>query len=133
MIFRMFLDDVVIISNKVNNYLYRTYHSNVRRTLLLLLMLLCWIQASYYWLGTIIQKTSIEKSYEKHLNNDFQCFHTLKVICKDSIRGLSNFNETKIFKKRFAEQLSVVQALILELKTDNFGLFLFCLVQISMT
>ena len=60
-------------------------------------------------------------------------FSHIKVIRKDSIRGLSNFNETKIFKKRFAEQLSVVQALILELKTDNFGLFLFCLVQISMT
>ena len=131
--FRMFLYDVGIISNKVNNYLYRTYHRNVRRTLLLLLMLLCWVQASHYWLGTVIQKTSIEKSYEKHLNNDIQCIHILKVIRTDSIRGLSNFNETKIFKKRFAEQLSVVQALILELKTDNFGLFLFCLVQISMT
>ena len=41
-------------------------------------------------------------------------FSHIKVIRKDSIRGLSNFNETKIFKKRFAEQLSVVQALILE-------------------
>ena len=103
MILRMLLYDVVIISNKVNHYLYRTYHNNVRRMLLLLLMMLCWVQASHYWLGTVIQKTSIEKSYEKHLNNDFQCFHTLKVIRTDSIRGLSNCNETKIFKKRFAE------------------------------
>ena len=69
MIFRMFLydvvNDVVIISNKVNNYLYK---------------------ASHYWLGTVIQKTSIEKSHEKHLNNDFHCFHTLKVIRTDSIK-----------------------------------------------
>ena len=108
MIFRMFLYDVVIISNKVNNYLYRTYHSNVRRTLLLLLMLLCWVQASHYWLGTVIQKTSTEKSYEKYLSNDFQCFHTLKVIRTDSIEGLSNFSETKILKKRFAELTWVV-------------------------
>ena len=93
----------VIIWNKVNNYLYGTYHNNVIRTLLLLLMLLCWVQASHYWLGTVIQKTSIEKSYEKHLNNDFQFIQILKVIRTDSIRGLSNFNETKIFKKRFAE------------------------------
>ena len=52
------------LSNKVNNYLYRIYHNNVRRTLLLLLMLLCWVQVSHYWLGTVIQKISIEKSYE---------------------------------------------------------------------
>ena len=102
-IFRMFLYDVVIISNKVNEYLYRTYHNNVRRTLLLLLMLLCWFQASHYWLGTVIQKNSMKKSYEKHLNNGFQCFDTLNVIRTDSIRALSNFNETKILKKRFAE------------------------------
>ena len=118
----MFLYDVVITLNKVNSYLYRTYHNNVRRALLLLLMLLCWVQASHYWLGTVIQKTSIEKSYEKYLNNDFQCFGTLKVIRTDSTRGLSSFNETKILKKRFAslrEQLSMVQALILDLKTDK--------------
>ena len=100
MIFRMFLCDVVIISNKVNNYLYRTYHNKVIRRLLLLLILLCWVQANHYWLGTVIQKTSIKRSYEKHLNNDFKCFHTLKVIRTDSIGGLSNFSETKILKNQ---------------------------------
>ena len=89
----------VIISNKVNNCLYRIYHNSV---------MLCWVQASHYWLGMVIQKTSIEKSYEKYLNNDFQCFHTLKVIRMDSIGGLSNFNETKILKKGFAEPTWVV-------------------------
>ena len=94
---------VVIISNKVNNYLHRTYHNNIRRMLLIWMMLLCWVQASQYWLSTVIQKTSIGKSYKKHLSNDFQCFPTLKVIRTDSIRGLSNFKETKILKKCLAE------------------------------
>ena len=131
----MFLYDVVIVSNKVNNYLYRTYHSNVKRTLLLP-MLLCWVQASHYWLGTVIQKTSIEKSYEKHLNIDFQCFHTLKVIRTGFIRGLSNFNETKILKKRFASRTWAAvsgSSFNPRFKDDNIGLFLFCLVQIFMT
>ena len=136
MVFRMFLHDVVIISNKVNNYLHRTYHNNVKRTLLLLHMLLFWVQASHYWLGKVIQKTSIEKIYEKHSKNDLQCFHTLKVSLRIPLEIWATSTKPRSLKnvlQSLREQFSVVQALILDLKTDNVGLFLFCLVQISMT
>ena len=43
----------------------------------------------------VIGKILIEEGSDKHLNNNFQCFHTLKVSRMGSIRNLGKLQQNQ--------------------------------------
>lgn len=56
----------------------------------------------------VIQKISIRKCFTKHLNTNFQCFHTLEVIRMHSIRDLDKLQRNQYLNKRFTEPIWAV-------------------------